>query len=486
MSELLLQPSPNSLPVEGAVQSFEQVRVGSLDILNGIEASGVPIENKEAVAGSLDVLRGEFGIEDSVFESPKTALVLTAVADRLNRGEQAEPISVGRKTSELEYVADLVMFVAGAQTKFGDQYENITKEQSVSDVQSKAAYDRFTQPEVSKDMDEFIRGPKFDELRKRLGVTSETPYEVRVLAIDSEAGSQSFGLVPRLELPDGATPEQLRNYQKESDYRQNYIKGLQKNGDDFNEALGREGAFAPAWVTNFEDGTQYLCLALPTAEKVMYSEEERANYYDDDSRMRDLAIVEHEYTHTQKQLLFKNKIGVGIALEEMRAEHFSGNKQGYVDIKKYFTGIRMLTGYSPTDSFEIDGSPYDEQTFLTDIAKNIGLDGLLDCLTTIPVNYAEDEGATSFLKSVVAHNGGSVSGQFQKAYDYYNSKLGKDVVTTNIDKFIDAAHNKIKGSGVITVESWLSYGGNKSLAKIGRENFRRRYPEESDNYDYDK
>jgi hypothetical protein len=385
----------------------------------------------------------------------------------LNRVEKTLGLDVGQKTAELEYIADLVMLTVGKHTKHKAEYEATTAENAVSEKVVQAAYDRFTQPEVTRDMDAFIRGPEFDNLRARLGVTDETTYEVRVLSVDSENSPTHKGIAPSSEYES----------------HREYSNGLKKNGKEFSEVLGRKSMFAPAWVKNFGDGRQYLCLTLPTAEKVMYKDEERSDRYEEDDWSRDLALVEHEYTHTQGTLI--QNIGPGIALEELRAEHFSGNMHGYLDIKKYFMGVRMLTGYNAVNSFEKDGKPYDSDTFFTEVAINLGLEGMLDCLTAIPANYAENEHASKYLKAVVAHNGGGLSAHFQKTYEHFRVKLGDKAIAENIDNFIDLVRNTLKGKR-LSLESMLHYGNVNSFAKLGVENFRLRYPDESDGYDYKK
>lgn len=456
-------------------------RIQSLDILSAIETQGVMIDDREGVALSLDTLRSEFAIEDEALARPKNRLMLTAVAQYLNKTEKTEA-PVGAKAAELEYVADLVMDTVGDYSGYKEQFQQ-TVESDVSEERVRAAYDKFTQPEVSGEMDAFIRGPQFDELRKRLGVTEEAPYEVRVLSIDDEDGGQSFGLDPRIDWDDREAYPSHNDAIKEMEYRKDYKAGLVANGNAFNEALGREGSFAPAWVTTFEDGTKYLCLPLPMAEKVLYKDEARAEYYDQDAYDRDVAIVMHEYTHTQKGLNTGMHIGTGIALEELRAEHFSGDKHGYTDIKKFFTGMKMLTGFSPKDSLEAGGQGYDEEAFLLDIAKKAGLQGLLDCMSVVPANYAEDEDANPYLKAIVAHNGGGLSEHFKQLYDRTVAERGAEAVEANVSAFIDRVRDTLKDKG-LTVESWLAYGRNTTIRDIGIENFRRRYPAESDDYDY--
>ncbi len=488
MTEIKLQAEITATEQQQALPLGENLghqHLDSMNMINGLAESGIPIEDKVGVAQSLDVLRDEFGIDDDVFEQPKPKLVLTAIADKLNRVNKSETTHV-KKAGELEYVADLVMLAVGPQTTYAEQYISSMETLGVSDEKAKAVHDKFTQPEVTKDMDKFLRGEAFDPLRARLGITDEMPYEVKVLSIDSEGGVQSYGLIPYVDFgEEQLSHEEFSSRVSENNFRGEYVKGLKANGKAFNAGLGREGTFAPAWVSTFSDGSVFLCLALPTAEKVLYTDEERSSYFSEDDRLRDLAMVEHEFTHTQKSLLLDEHIGLGIALEELRAEHFSGNKHGYLEIKKLFRGIGVMHDFNVESNFEKGDKPYDEERFLTEISINMGLDGLLDVLTVIPSNYATDENASPYLKAIVDHNGGSLSAHFQKLYQKAKLKHGSDKVEARFDEYVDKIRDTLKDNDGLSVESFLHYGSPEALAKIGSENFRRRYPDESDNYDYD-
>ncbi len=482
MTELLLQQAVAANPAQQELQ--QRVQPQSLEIVGSIEQQGIAIEDKEGVAASLDVIRTEFGLDDSAFEDPKNSLMLTAVANRLNQIDTSESGEFGAKAAELEYVADLVMSIAGPKTAYGDQHrEAMDSVERTSDERQKAAYEKYTQPEVTADMDAFIRGEALDELRKRLGVTEMQPFEVKVLSVDFEDNETNYGLIPGAKVEGEWSQEKQDAADKEREYGKDYLKGLMKNGESFVAELGREAAFGPAWVTTFEDGTKYLCLTLPTAEKVLYQEEERADYYNDGDRERDLAFVKHEFTHTQASLLSGDEIGLGIALEELRAEHFSGDKHGYTDIKKFFAGVKMLTGYSPKMSFERDGKAFDRNEFVTDIARNLGLSGLVDCMAAIPLVYVEDEQANPYVKAIAQHNGG-LNGQFEKMFERIVAEQGSAQVEARIDRSVDALYEDLKDSEYVTVESWAAYGGIKPLARLVIENFRRRYPDKSDRLDY--
>ncbi len=486
MPETLTAPPPQM--ENPSIEFSEQMlspEVESERIVESVSDLGVEIENKEGIKESLTVLIDEFQIEESALKGEKNMLVMTSIAAKMSKLSEIK--DVGKYTQEKEYIADLVMLSVGENTRFAEMMESSGHE--VPDEKVKEAIDRFTQPEVTNEMENYIRGPEFDELRKKLGITSkEKEMEVRVLSIVDNDGSQLYGLHPRVdEYLDKDTPYEYT--QVERTYLEDYESGLVDNGRKFAEATGREDLFAPAWVNTFEDGTSYLCLSLPTAEKVLYPEEDRSKYYTGRDRERDVAIVQHEYTHTRNRLAISDvHTGLGTSLEELRAEHFSGNNHGYVGIKRFFAGMEMLTGYNPESSFDMEGG-YDESKFMVDIVDHVGLEGLLDSLTVIPKNYANDEQAGGFLKSVAEHDGG-VSGSFENLYSDMVERFGEEAVQQNTDNFVDKIRNNIidmkskDESITITVEDSAVYGGVESYAKVMIDNFRRRYPDESNGYEY--
>lgn len=477
MSEIYLQPSP--VQYEQSLQSSEVLKASQ--IIDTIDDRGIVIDDREAVESSLETLQQEFGIQNEAFDDLTNTLVITAAASKLASIEADDSLSPSERRKGMEHVADIVMGVAGEFTAFDSIDMGTSVDRYVpSDERQKEIYEKYAHPELSAELSAFIHGPALDEVRRRLGVEGgeEDPYEVKVLSIDI---GDTDDLVPNVDYGDNEhTYEELK---KEEASRNDYKKGLSDRSESFVADMGREEVPAPAWVTTFDDGSKYLVVSSALAEKVLYTDEERPGYYQDADYERDIALLTHEYTHTQG-MLTGGKVGPGIALEELRAEHFSGNKHGYTDIKNFFVGIGMLTGYHPANSFEIDGTPYNQDEALVDIAKNIGLDGLLDCMTAIPGNYAEDESASPFIKGIVAGNGGGLSAQFQKVYDKEVAKHGHEKIDDQISSFVDKVYNSLKGNKYITVESWFDYGDVASFRDIGIENFRRRYPDASNGYDY--
>lgn len=463
--------------------STDTEALSSGEIVNSLVEKQIEVAEKDALAQSIDALREEFDIQPAAFNDFKRTLVLCAAAERLSTLD-TENTTVGVYGAELEYISDIVMGIAGEYTAFYDEGSSKKSEHYVpSDEHQKPVYDKYSQPELCREFEEFIHGASFAELRTRLGVVEEEEFEVRVLSIDT---GDVFGLVPSVDYGDdygSLTWQEFEELDREREVRKGYETTLGQRTKQFMNELGREEAFAPAWVSTFDDGTRYLCVSSALAEKVMYSDEERAPYYNESDRVDDTAIIEHEYTHTQS-MLTGGEIGLGIALEELRAEHFSGNHQGYTDIKKYFVGMKMLTGYHPADSFEIDGRPYDQDEFLADIARNVGLRGFLEAMTVMPANYVRDEHVSPFVKAMVNHNGGGISGQFRMMYERLINECGKDVIEERVSAFVDKVYDLLKDNEHTSVESWFAYGSPQSLRDLGIENFRRRYPDKSDGYDY--
>lgn len=463
MSELRLQHTPfdsSSIDSLGPSQELE-----SLEIVNSIISNGVEIDDSVRLAQALEQIRGEFEISDDVFSDFGNALVLTAVANRYARITG----NVGQQGEELQYLSHIIATVNDDKRPGQIEAQN-SNNLSVSDVHKKEVFDKYSQPELTEDLNEYLHNPDFDELRRRLGVQEDSPYELRVLSIDT---GDSFGLVPSVDWNEEGVSH--GDISAEEQFRKSYQDGLLRRTSQFNQDLRRDEIFAPAWVTHFDDGTKYLCVTSALAEKIMYPSEERASYYTESSHEDDLAILKHEFTHTQGEIA--DEPTLGIALEELRAEHFSGNKHGYTDVKRFFMGVRMITGYDVAKSFEPGGQPYSKEEFFADIARNIGIDGFLDCMVAIPNTYVDDEESPRFIKELVQHNGG-LSGLFQSFYEREVSVKGEEVVENRISDFVDIIYDRIKKSEYVTLDSFLAYGGIASLHDIAMQNFKRRYTQE--------
>lgn len=457
--------------LQEAAEAPEQILTPNA-ILGRLEEKGIQIDNREAVGQSLQTLRQEFGIRDAAFDDFKRTAVLTAAAERLIEVDESTS-SVGSDTSEKEYIADVVMGIAGDYTDFDMDRQYDSGKFELSSEHKKKVYEKYKQPELSSELDDFIHSPKFDHLRERLGVVDEDPFEVIVLSIDPNTG---YGLVTG---PDfDSTDTAVETWRKGQEYK----AALKERTEKFAEELGGVSV-GQAWVKTFEDGTKALCVGSTLAEKVLYPDDPvRVEGYSANDYEDDLAVIEHEYVHTQG-VITDGKVGLGIGLEELRAEHFSGNKQGYTDIKRFFNGLDMVTGHNPARSFEVDGGPYDQDEFFADIARHNGLSGLLDAMVAIPTAYVQEDSASEYIKAIVSHNGG-LDGQFQGIYDREVKKYGQAVVDKKVSEYVDKLYAAVKDNRYITVESWFSNGGIRSLRDIAIENFRSRYPDASDGYDY--
>lgn len=466
-----LQPRPPN-PFEASARSKESL--SDAGILDLVAERGVNIQNPEATQRWLGVLREEFGIDDEAFTDFQRSITLCAIAERLASNETAG-IPASDYSSELEYAADLVMDIAGQYTVYKDSYESSKpadeSKMELTDERITSVVDKYYQPELSRGLQAFIQGEDMAELRQRLGGGGQ-PFEVKVLTIDT---GDTFGLVPQVKFESGLDSKQLSDLESEQKIRNNYLQGLKTRGRQFSEELGLDkGISAPAWVWTLDNGQQLLCVSSPLAERIIYPDEERSTHLTESDRERDLATLKHEYIHTQ-QNLSRGRPGLGVALEELRAEHFSGDKHGYNDIKRYFLGMKILTGYSPVASFEVEGQPYDRDECLADMARHLGLAGMLDSLAVIPQAYEKREDVSVFVKSAIEQTGG-LSGQFQKLYERLVMQAGEDVIEDRVSKAVDSLlSSPAFKDGSLTFKNWMDYVNIGSLNEILFKNYSRRY-----------
>jgi hypothetical protein len=450
-------------------------------VVDSVIGFGIEVEDRDRVCGALSEIIDDFGISEDAFSDKGNAIIMTAVAtmsadlDEEYKGRESDNGYFYGKS----YLSDLIMSVVGTSTEFAEIVEEEHSTSAVSDAQTRKVLDKYSHPELSEEVVQFIDGSEFDDVRDALGIDKESqePFEVRVLTINTDA---DYGLIPRVDYNGVAFgSEEWNQLLQDQDTIQEYELTLKQRAEDMNAELGREGSFAPAWVNHMDDGSTILCISSGLAEKLLYPTEERANFYTPGDRVRDLAVLKHEFTHTQKPIT--KHVGVGIAMEELRAEYFSGMKQGYMDVKKFSAGVRMFLGKSIPDSFS-PSTGYDRAEFIQSLTESVGLRNMLDIMSGVPANYASDEDCSIFTRDIVSHNGG-LNGLLARIHNRAETTDGPEVVEDRVSNYIDNLRTVLNGA-TISVESSLVYGGISELARAGIDNFRRRYPEESDGYDY--
>ncbi len=91
------------------------------------------------------------------------------------------------------------------------------------------------------------------------------------------------------------------------------------------------------------------CIYMTSTSARLLLDPGSSERYAEEYEARDRAAIVHEYVHSQEPL---NRGMVGLALEELRAEYFSGGINGYLDVKRHFSLIRLVDGIDVTAIFE--------------------------------------------------------------------------------------------------------------------------------------
>ncbi len=401
------QQMPEEQPVSPAEtlqrQSFDKLALQVLEIH----------DKRERIDEAAKDIIGTFDIRPEFFEDEGRAMTFAAIADRWSdlSGESPE-----ESEEERHFLHDAVALLAREYSPVLEgAKQSIDGESSpLSERGVLAVYDRYTDRALSDAVTEKIQQGQFlASVKEKMGITgdNEDAYEVRVLSISSTE-TESYGLeapsAPDWDGLPGDRTEKMAAFDeaiKLQDAVTDQRGGLVARGEKMAKELGRDQLFAPAWVTRL-DGKTMLCISMPLAEKITSPElTEASRSYGDDDFQRDMAILEHEYVHTQGGVNVDHDVQVGINLEELRAEHFSGNKQGYQDIKGFFLDYATITGEHPADMFsglEKGGSVAE---VFASIARRVGLRNMLEVVMASPRNYVDDQ-SNEFSRNVDKYLGG--------------------------------------------------------------------------------
>ena len=446
---------PNQAERMSSVRGFEEVIKSMADSIPELQARP---EIVEAGAELVD----EFEIKPSLFEDEGRTIVFAAIA-----AHYAEMKSLGDDAHEQEktFVYNTVALLAAAHSdRLEDVKIQLEQENGLFDSEAQIrAYDRYTDKRLTAEVkDRIATAGLLDDVKKRLGITedNEDEYDLRVLTIGSD--QQTHGLDAKrvdYEGIDFKNPDDRAALASAEVERQDiaaWKKELAKRGQDFAREIGRNSEFADAWV-NTTEGKQTLCISMPLAEKILDpTVTANTGYWNDDARMRDFAILEHEYTHTQGGANIDKDVVFGINIEEFRAEHFSGNKHGYQDIKGFFRDLNIVTGLNIAEVLERAPKGGTQTEVYSTIANTVGLKNLLGVLLAMPKNYVEGQ-SNSLIKESVAYLEGLDGVLATVLASELEKGRGQEVeqrVNVAAERILDVAN---KPEAVISVEGYAAY-----------------------------
>ncbi|MBP7807070.1 hypothetical protein KA047_01095 [Candidatus Saccharibacteria bacterium] len=423
----------------------------------------------EALAAAGTELINDFGIKPEFFEESGRTLLFTSVANRLANLDNKQ-MSRTEIVTEREFIADTAFLLASDyMVGFDDFKASLEVENNpsnLSDEGIKAIYDKYTDREMSKRLQaEINEAGLIDDVKAKLNVTAENEdaYELRVMSM-SETEDYVFNF-KRPEFPSDdelaamTREEQLEAmnaWQQDQDAYKAWEAGLTDRRTAFTQALGKEKFSAPAWVTHVGD-KQFLCVTADLAERVLEGGGVTDEGYTADDRIRDIAYIGHEYTHTQGGLMPDNKIDFGITLEERRAELYSGDKHGYGDVKNFLIDVDLITGTNPVDFLkESEHKGGDQQEVFTKIANSYGLDSLIEMAAVMPQAYNQEQ-SNAVRRSIQTYLGGYDGVLTRFAHRQAENDPSTNVMLEKrIEERADRLHEMLQ-DGVLGFDGYLSY-----------------------------
>jgi len=337
--------------------------------------------DRQAIEAGGKELIDDFGIDPSLFADQTSTLMFGALAQRnaqleINRQNMTTDEYGRQKT----FIADATILLARDKSALYPELErHIDAEPDMDDEHLAAVYDQYTNPDVSAELATAMHDSDLlDGVRSKLGIArgQEQPFTVRVLDVASDMTLNGMQ-------PDSDDSPESRA--KVATYRQEADR-LKQNGQAFREAIGDSNELPIAWVQVVNDEKQ-LVLPLPIATKILHPETVKSSHYRPADRVREQAFLEHEFVHTQGGLNVDGETFFGVGLEELRAEHFSGNKHGYNDAKAFALDLQVVGGLDIGQIMEDAAASGDWNDVYVGIANKLGLQRALEIAMLTPAGY---------------------------------------------------------------------------------------------------
>ena len=168
-----------------------------------------------------------------------------------------------------------------------------------------------------------------------------------------------------------------------------------------------------------------------------------------------LASLEHEYTHAQGGVNQESGSIIGVSLEEVRAEAFSGDKLGYKGAKDFVLGYWAITGRDLRKdmmSRTKGGTPYE---LYAAIANDIGLADMMNVALALPKEYRDREDVNAFAKHISAYIGG-FDNVLESLYNRAQGKVSEEAIQNRINSMADRLVAINKDGGNFTPDQYLA------------------------------
>lgn len=461
MSEaLLLTPNTTTIPEvqappavshESASDIFGHTVDAHINMF-GQDIPEIAEKREQILRGAIEIDR-EFAFTPEFLKDGTRAFLFMAIAARYGELEESKE-HVADYMAQKEFIFDATALLALNKSALHDGYKGlINLDSELPGEESERIYNKYTNPQVTRDMEHAIENGLLDEVKSRLGITEENedPYEIRVMNVGSKTSTNGMRPTMPYQMSDtGPDDPGMRQYESNVADFAAYENGLIDNTEKFKKDMGFEGSLDSAWRT-VVNGKNTLALPLAFAEKLLYTDQERAPSYDEGAKRRDLATLEHEYTHTQGGLNQDDNVYVGISAEERRAELFSGDNLGYGEIKSLFRYMRIISGKDLVQSIKGRVKGGASLELHMDVARAIGMQRMLEFAYTVPGGY---ESPSEPLQHSITQYLQGPNGLVKRAYEDAVNRGEGDAVN---NRFREEANRMRSILSSVDLKGYLSY-----------------------------
>lgn len=367
------------------------------------------------VLETTSIIAEEIELDSTFFERPAHTIMLLAIADAWS---MTNPVSAPStdQSSQRDALVDAALMLTGSASgvvrgmESHDSLASARYAGNIADPRDQAYInflDSINDPVRAAHVESLLKQPGegsfLAEQRRALGLSTreERPYTVSVLcAVDSRNEFIDAGRFEQPDLPTSDGGKLSRRDRKRQDaalnqeaiiisYTKPYLSAMRSYQEHFAADFG---PLPIAAALTRLDGRQTLYIRANDADTIIntysktYSKKQTA--VSSETLIPSLAVLKHEYLHTQKSLTLGAHGTIGHIFEERKAELLSGDHNGYKAIKDLFEYVSQVSGLDLLNSLRTSFQRPDAlSTLLADITPVLGFSDMLRLMTAMPPEY---------------------------------------------------------------------------------------------------